>query len=259
MPNPQSEKYDSCEIVERRDFADDLWAIRLRPPAPFSFRPGQYATLGIELDGRVLERPYSIVSAPEEPLLEFFIERIPGGALTPHLFALGEGSPVLMRKRPKGLFMRHGLAPGRTHLFVATVTGVAPFASMLRHMQMAVEPAGPPPRVALLQGASLSREFGYADEMSILKSRCSWFEYVPTVSRPWADPGWEGETGRVEDILRKYSDRFEVAPGLGTVYLCGHPGMIATARAVMTRRGLQEAEVIEEQYWPEGKEPTGAV
>ena len=258
MPNSISEKYECCEIVERRDFAPDLWAIRVRPESEFSFRAGQYATLGIELAGRVLERPYSIVSAPEEPLLEFFIERIPNGALTPHLFDLGVGRTLLMRRRPKGLFMRHGLDPDKVHMFVATVTGVAPFASMLRHLEHSSPSADPPPRVVLLQGASLSSEFGYREELASLAARSSWFDYVPTVSRPWADPAWEGETGRAEDVLRKYADSFQLSPGTGIVYLCGHPGMIAGARSIMTRRGLDDAEIMEEQYWPEGKEPTGA-
>jgi ferredoxin-NADP reductase len=35
------------------------------------------------------------------------------------------------------------------------------------------------------------------------------------------------------------------------VFLCGHPGMIANARAIMRRAGLDDKEIREEQYWPE--------
>lgn len=257
LPADLGDKYERCEIVQRQDFSDDLWSIRLRPEEPFSFRPGQYATLGVELSGKVLERPYSIVSAPEEPDLEFFIEKIPGGALTPHLHPLGEGSTLLMRRRPKGVFLKSGLDSTRIHLFVATVTGIAPFASMLRHLLLAEDLVAPPKKIMLLQGASFSSEFGYSQEMLALAADKGWFEYVPTISRPWGDPGWNGETGRAEDVLRKYADRAGVGPGQGMVYLCGHPGMIATSRAVMSRSGLAESEILEEQYWPEGKEPTG--
>ncbi|HUY53914.1 MAG TPA: hypothetical protein VMV23_02005, partial [Candidatus Nanopelagicaceae bacterium] len=61
-----------------------------------------------------------------------------------------------------------------------------------------------------------------------------------------------------EDVLRKYSDQFGIGPKTGLAYLCGHPGMIATARSVMRRRGLADSEILEEQYWPEGKAPAGA-
>ncbi|MHB1524825.1 MAG: FAD-binding oxidoreductase [Candidatus Dormibacteria bacterium] len=257
MPSQVSDKYDSCVITERRDFSAELWAIRVRPATPFVFRPGQYATLGVDQGGKILERPYSIVSAPEESELEFFIEMIPGGALTPHLQRLGGGDRVLMRKRPKGLFLRHGLEPDRDHLFLATVTGIAPFASALRQLVLRPHDAPPPPRILLLQGASRSHEFGYRQEMVDLESQLPGFNYLPTISRPWDDPEWQGERGRAEDVLRKYADQFGIAPNQGLVYLCGHPGMISTARSVMRRRGLSDSEILEEQYWPEGKAPTG--
>lgn len=110
----------------------------------------------------------------------------------------------------------------------------------------------------LVQGASYSHEFGYQEEMFALEAELRGFKYVPTVSRPWEDSSWEGETGRAEDVLRKYSDQLGIGPKTGVVYTCGHPGMIATARAVMRRRGLADSEIVEEQYWPEGKATTGA-
>lgn len=254
-----SDKYESVEIVERRDYGPDLWSIRVSHPEPFGFRPGQYATLGVEIDGKPLERPYSIVSAPEERELEFFVELIPDGALTPHLYPLGVGDHMLMRKRPKGLFLKGGLAADRTHLFLATVTGIAPFASILRQLRLQqAEHQTVPPKIVLVQGASFSHEFGYAPEMAQLGEEFPNFEYVPTVSRPWGDSGWEGEVGRAEDVLRKHADRTGIRPGQGMVYLCGHPGMISTGRAMMLRAGLRDEDILEEQYWPEGKAPTSA-
>ena len=259
MPTDLSDKYESVEIVERNDFGPDLWSIRVSHGQPFDFRPGQYATLGVEVDGKPLERPYSIVSSPEEAELEFFVELIPDGALTPYLYPLHVGDRLLMRKRPKGLFLKTGLAPDRTHLFLATVTGIAPFASILRQLQR-LQRRGEvvPPKIVLVQGASFSHEFGYAQEMAQISGEFPDFEYVPTVSRPWGDSGWEGEIGRAEDVLRKHADRSGIRPGRGMVYLCGHPGMISTGRAVMLRAGLRDGDILEEQYWPEGKAPNSA-
>ncbi len=259
MATELSDKYESVEIVERRDYGPDLWSIRVRHSGAFDFRPGQYATLGVEVEGKPLERPYSIVSSPEERELEFFVELIPDGALTPFLYPLGVGDRMLMRKRPKGVFLKAGLAPDRTHLFLATVTGIAPFASILRQLQrQQARQEVLPPKIVLVQGASFSHEFGYAPEMAQLSEEFPDFEYVPTVSRPWGDSGWEGEVGRAEDVLRKHADRTGIRPGRGMVYLCGHPGMISAGRAVMLRAGLRDEDILEEQYWPEGKAPTSA-
>ncbi|TMC50159.1 MAG: ferredoxin--NADP reductase [Chloroflexi bacterium] len=254
MSNP--DKYATAVVIDRRDLCDDLWVVRLRTDCELPFRPGQYATLGLELNGKVVERPYSIVSAPEETDVEIFIELVPEGALTSHLYRLGTGDEILVRRKTKGLFLRNTPVDGQAHLFVATVTGIAPFVSFLRRLAARWRAGewSTEQRITLLQGASRSYEFGYLDEMRAMAAEVPWFEYVPTVSRPWEDPEWRGETGRVEDVLRKYADAAGIAPGSGAVYLCGHPGMIATGRAIMRRRGLNDdSEIFEEQYWPDTK------
>jgi ferredoxin--NADP+ reductase len=245
-------KFTGGTVTARTDFSHDLWSVRIRPEVPISFRAGQYVTVGVEVDGKLLERPYSIVSAPAEPELELFIELVPEGLLTPHLYPLPEGAPVVLRPRCKGVFLKECPVPGESHMFVATVTGIAPFVSFLRALA-ARHDAGDwdgDGRFVLLQGASRAHEFGYLDEMRDLDARMPWFTYIPTVSRPWESPEWPGETGRVEDVLRKHADANGIDPGRSGVYLCGHPGMIANARAVMVRRGIDDKAVREEQYWP---------
>jgi len=68
------DKFYQARITRREDFAPDLWMIRIQADGEFKFAPGQYATLGVEHDGKRTERPYSIVSAPFENELEFFFE-----------------------------------------------------------------------------------------------------------------------------------------------------------------------------------------
>lgn len=247
-----SDKYAAATITSRRDLAPDLWVIRIRPEIELPFRPGQYVTIGLPRNGRVIERPYSVCSAPTEAEIELFIERVPDGELSDPLHDLGVGAEMVVRKRSKGLFLRDAPVVDHPHLLVATVTGIAPFVSLLRTL-VERERAGlwTPAPVAALQGASRSQELGYYDELAMLDNDFPWFTYIPTVSRPWDDPDWEGETGRVEDVLRKHADALRVRPGNGAVFLCGHPGMIANARAIMRRRGLDDKEIREEQYWPD--------
>ena len=251
MPSDPS-KFTAGTVVSRRDLAPDLWVVRIRPDVEIGFRAGQYVTMGVEVDGELRERPYSIVSAPAERELELFIELVPEGYLTPHLHALGTGAAVVLRPRCKGLFLRECPVPGETHVFVATVTGIAPYVSFLRQLA-ARHRAGEGPThepFVLLQGASRSYELGYDAEMRALEEEMDWFRYVPAVSRPWEDPGWTGEKGRVEDVLRKHADAAGARPGSAGVYLCGHPGMISGARGIMRRAGFDDEAIREEQYWP---------
>ena len=132
MTHHTSDKHLHARVIERRDISPDLRVLRLDPGAPFKFHAGQYATLGVERDGQRFERAYSIASSPYEDFLEFFVELVPEGDVTPSLFKLQIGDGLLCRKIAKGRFTLD-LHSGRTqHLLVSTVTGVAPFVSYIR-------------------------------------------------------------------------------------------------------------------------------
>ncbi len=245
------DKYATATVVSRRDPAPDLWIIRIRTAAELPYRPGQYVTIGLPSDGKIIERPYSICSSPLEDEIELFIERVPDGELSDPLFAMGVGGELIVRRRTKGLFLKD-LPLEQPHLFVSTVTGIAPFVSLLRTLaSRARSGEWTPVPIVTLQGAARSVELGYAAELEALEREFDWLTYVPTVSRPWEDADWAGEWGRVEDVIRKHADAAGMRPGNGGVFLCGHPGMISGARAIMRRAGFDDKAIREEQYWPD--------
>ncbi len=246
------QKHYLGRITRRADFAPDLWMFRVDPGADFSFVPGQYATLGVERDARRRERPYSIVSSPYEKELEFFFELVPEGETTPPLHDLAVGDEVLVRKTAKGRFTLETSQPGRkNHLMISTVTGIAPFVSYARTLFNDWEEgrfAGDH-KLFLLNGASRSWEFGYSDELQKISEKVPWLTYVPTISRPWEDEDWNGEVGRVDDLLRKYTDQWGCTAANSIAYLCGHPVMIEHAKAILERIDFNKENLKEEIYW----------
>ena len=46
------DKFSKARIVERKDFAADLWMVRIAPEGPVNFVAGQYATLAVEHNGK---------------------------------------------------------------------------------------------------------------------------------------------------------------------------------------------------------------
>ena len=256
MP-PVDEKFYLARVTKRVDFAPDLWSLRIQPGGEFKFAPGQYATLSVVGAEKHRERPYSIVSSPYEIELEFFFELVPAGKVTPDLYKLKVGEELLMRKIPKGRFTLDTASGRGNHLLVATVTGVAPFVSYIRTLFKDWKEGkfSGEHKLFLLNGASRSWEFGYLDELRKFAQEAPWLKYVATVSRPWDDPAWTGEMGRVDDLVRKYADLWELNAVNSIGYLCGHPGMIENTKGILQRIGFTKEVLKEEVYWFPPKAP----
>lgn len=250
------DKFYSARIVERRDLSTDLWVIHVDPGGEFQYEPGQYATLGVVTPEKHYERAYSIVSAPHEKLLEFFVELVPHGDVTPRLYQDRVGDNFTLRKVAKGRFTLDTNSNRTNHLLVATVTGVAPFVSFARFLQQQWKEGKfkGEHKLFLIDGASRSWELGYREELEKLAAEFSWISYLPTVSRPWEDKSWKGETGRVDDLVRKYADAWGLTPENTSTYLCGHPTMIENTKGILNRHGWQKDAVKSEAFFIPGKE-----
>jgi ferredoxin/flavodoxin---NADP+ reductase len=245
------DKFLKARITEHSEISTDLWRIKLDPGGDFNFVAGQYATLGVRDGDKLIERAYSIVSSPYEPQLEIFFELVSHGELTPQLHQLQVGDEVSMRKTAKGRFTLDLKSSHKNHFLLCTVTGIAPFISYARTLYKDWKENKMPADIHLyiINGASRSIEFGYREEVERIAAEVPWLTYIPTISRPWEDPSWRGETGRVEDLIRKYSDQWELAGDNTTGYLCGHPQMIELGMGILKRRRFPNTSLKQEVYW----------
>ncbi len=233
-------KWLSAKVINRKELTKDLLLLTVRPTQAFPFQPGQYVKVGLA----GVKRRYSIVSAPHEEVLEFCIERVPGGAMTARLWTLQRGDVVAVRAKPKGKLRLDLRFPA--HLMVATVTGIGPFISMVRSY---LHQGGQGHSFYILHGASYHDELVYRAELERLAARHpNRVTYVPALSRPAEarSARWTGETGRVSGLLAKYLARFALVPRSTQLYACGHPGMV---RAVKERFGHEGFRVQTERYW----------
>jgi ferredoxin/flavodoxin---NADP+ reductase len=250
MPSPGDEFY-RARVVQRRIISDSILVVQVDPGGHFPFVPGQYATLGVITPEKHYERAYSIVSPPHEKFVEFFIELVPHGDLTPRLFSHRVGDEFTLRKGAKGRFTLDTTSGRTNHLLIATVTGVAPFISYVRCLYRPWEDAKfvGERKLFLLEGASQSWELGYAEELRQLSDKVPWFSFASTISRPWDDASWKGERGRVDELVRKCADHWQLAPASTTAYLCGHPSLVANVKGILHRRGWQKSSIKEELYF----------
>jgi len=255
--DPEAPVYNA-RLVRREDETESLAYFWVRfDEAPTPFEPGQYMTIGVMANGRILQRPYSVASPPAvagSEGYEFYVRRVQGGAFTPVLFDLPVGHRMRMIG-PKGKFT---LLPDddRTHIFISSGTGNAPFVAMMK--QLLVD--GRPRPAVFLNGVSYAHELGYRQLVEGWESSGEYpVRYIPTVSRP-SDPsnaGWQGRTGRVETILEPVLEELGLSPANSIAYICGNPDMILSAEETLLGRGYPEEQVHKELYWPKGKEPRG--
>ena len=255
--DPVAPQYNA-RLVRRVDETESLayfWVRFEGDPTPFE--PGQYMTIGMMVDGRIVQRPYSVASPPivaGTDGYEFYVRLVQGGTFTPLLWDLPVGHGMRMIG-PKGKFV---LRPDddRTHLFISSGTGNAPFVSMMRQLLA----DGQPRRAVFLNGVSYARELGYRQLVEGWGRTGDYpVSYVPTVSRPNdpANASWTGRTGRVETILGPVLDELGLDAADTIAYICGNPDMILSAEATLLARGYPEDQVHKELYWPKGKEPRG--
>jgi ferredoxin--NADP+ reductase len=263
----------NATLLSREDVAPGLAILRVRPDAPLAeFVPGQYATLGLfgsaprapgaapedppPVAGALIRRPFSIASAAgEREAIELYAVLVPGGALTPRLFALAPGDRLYLRGRAAGRFTLDGVPEASDAVLVATGTGLAPYMSMVRTHHG----DGGPRRYAVVHGVRVSRDLGYGEELRALERASGRLLYLPTVSRPADDPAWRGRTGRVQTLFEDGVLEARLGrvldPARDHVFLCGHPEMIASMQALLLARGFtadaprSPGSVHIESYW----------
>src|ERR1700752_1500875 len=67
-------------VLSVRHWTDSLFSFTATRNPGFRFQNGQFAMIGLEVEGKPLLRAYSMASANHEDALEFFSIKVPDGA-----------------------------------------------------------------------------------------------------------------------------------------------------------------------------------
>lgn len=194
--------------------------------------PGQYYVVRLTAeDGYTAQRSYSVASAPADPLVELFVERLADGEVSPWLTDVAEpGDEVEVRGPIGGWFAWDGESPA---LLVGGGTGVVPLVAMVRH-------AREHDRLDLLRVAVSARtvaELPYADELLAAGA-------VVLTSR---EAHGIRPAGRLTsaDLLPLWE------PGQ-TAFVCGSPPFARTAADLLVDLGFAPSAVRVESFGPSG-------
>src|SRR4051812_23273758 len=207
------------------------------------FVPGQYICLGLygtasrcELAepemrtppaDKLIQRAYSIASSPSESeFMEFYLNLVPAGVLTPRLFNLKLGDRIWLSSRVTGSFTFDCVPEDANVVLIANGSGLAPYLSMLTtHLSFLRQR-----RAALVHGVRHSCDLGYRSVLMAMQRLRTNFVYLPIISRPQEEPmPWKGAAGHVQDLWRRAAIEqvwsCRPTPENTHVFLCGSPEM----------------------------------
>jgi benzoate/toluate 1,2-dioxygenase reductase component len=187
-------------LLGRRNLSADTCELRFSYPPGFSFTPGQF----IRFKNQDLKRDYSITTAPDQKVIELCVRDTRTGNFSSVLSSAEIGTRFRF-SGPHGYFVYRPST--RPLVFVATGTGVAPFASMTRSGI-----AG----YILLHGVKHPPDLYY---QNLFRNAAR--IYVPCVSRSSGEAKSDLFQGKVTDYVETVLERRP-----HDFYLCGKREMI---------------------------------
>lgn len=248
---PRARRFWSGELEIARIFDEshDVKTFRLVMPGggplPFDHAAGQYLNLALAIDGKRVNRSYTIASSPtRREFCEISVKRAPNGTASRHLHdAVREGS-VLQVSAPAGRFV---FAQDRSErcVLIAGGVGITPLMSTVRSLTDRCWPG----EIYFLFSVRTLRDLTFGDELGYLQARFPNLHVRVTITgEPGGDPGgiWDGTRGQ---ISRAMIEGFVPELSRGPILVCGPDAMMTAVRRVLVDQiGVPDAEVLQEAF-----------
>lgn len=232
------------QVLEVTHFTDKLFSFKATRRPGYRFEAGQFTMIGVMAEGRPLLRAYSIASAVYDDWLEFFSIIVPGGPLTSRLKLIQPGDEILVGSKPTGTLLNGNLRPGKRLVLLATGTGFAPFASLLRDPETYERYDS----VIAVEGCREVAELAFADRVvdEVMQHELLG-EYAQPKLRYYSAVTREEfpRRGRIPDLVTSGKLFRDLAmPPLDRetdrVMICGNPGMLAEMTDRLATLGFVE-------------------
>lgn len=237
-----------ARVVSVQDETHDVKTFVLEPNARFgAFLPGSSVSLHVTVNGRRLQRSYSLSSAPggagthaAKRRIALTVKRVPEGAVSNHLHDVVLPGDVLELSAPGGQFV---LGPaGEKILMLSAGSGITPVMSMLRHLVQ----KGTTSAVTFVHFARTPDDLIFRDELERIARQSPNVTLVFCVER--GDDAWRGMRGRIDGALLE-----QAAPDFRTsdTYLCGPSGFMQAVMQTFERADADLSRLRFERFTSE--------
>ncbi len=241
----------STQVAAARSVAADVIHLQLVKPESFAWQTGEFARLGLNVEGNDVFRAYSIASPAKAPTVDFFIARVAEGTLSPRLNELKAGDEVMIDTEVGGLLLPEKLEAGGKDLWLfASGTGAAPFMAMTADESILAQYE----RVFLVHGVRTLDETNY---VSWLTRRTPKLTVISCVTREAGGTLSQRIPEALSDgTLEKTAD-CTIEKSRSRALLCGNPGMVKAVRELLKARGFvtprlgKPGQMLVENFWLE--------
>jgi ferredoxin-NADP reductase len=230
------------------DEAPDVKTFRLAPidggPLPFTYRAGQYLNLALTVDGRRVNRSYTIASAPTRVgHCEISVKRGQGPGSC-HLHDAGREGQRVRVSAPAGTFVFEPASASRVVLIAGGI-GITPLLSTIRSLT----DAGWPGDIYLLYSVRTAADIAFRAELTWLARRFPNLRVRVMVTRD-PRPDVTDSCGLVVSGQITAEAIASFVPDLrrGPVLLCGPAPMMAAMRETLVALGVPDAEILQEAF-----------
>ena len=217
--------YQSAKLVKIVQNTADTKTYEFETERPFYFRAGQYMTLGADVGGSAVSRPYAVSSAPKAALekrVAFTIKKC--GFFSGYMFDNAKTGDVFTIGDPTGEFCYEPVKDSRHIVAVAGGSGITPFYSMAQ----AITDGTIDVKLTVFYGAKTESDLIFKNELDALRSDKINVVYV--LSDQKKDGYESGFIGA--DVIGKY------VSGDFTVMMCGPQAMYAFLDEELKKFGL---------------------
>ena len=241
------------KVTKIKFWTDALFSLTVHAPI-HPFTAGQFAKLGLDIDGERVQRAYSYVNAPDNPDLEFYLVTVPDGKLSPRLAALKPGDDVQIVSDAAGFFVLDEIPDCETLWMLATGTAIGPYLSILQYGKDLERFKN----IVLVHAARYAADLSFLPLMQQLQQRYQGQLQIQTVVSRDEIAG--SLTGRVPALIE--NGELERATGLtldaesSHVMLCGNPQMVRDTQQLLKetremRKHLKRkpGHITSEHYW----------
>ncbi|MDJ0692976.1 FHA domain-containing protein [Mastigocoleus sp. MO_188.B34] len=213
------------------------------------YKPGQFVTLDLEINGQQIKRSYSISSTPSRPhALEITVKRVPSPSdvanVPPGLVSnwlhdnFKVGSSVKISP-PMGKFTCFD-HPNEKFLFISAGSGITPMMSMSRWLC----DVKPDVDVIFVHSAKTIKDIIFRQELELMASRYPNFKLAVTLTGNH-HPTWSGYSGRLNNLMLQ-----AIAPDFKErlVYVCGSDGFRNNVKTILEGMRFPMSSYHEESF-----------